>query len=310
MRVYPQADRGATDDAPGERAPVRRRRTKAQMAALRRQIVEVLTHDHPQSVRHVFYRMTDPRLEEPVEKTDKGYTVVQRLCVKLRREGTVPYGWITDATRRGYFAITFSGPAEALERTAALYRRSYWDTAPCHVEVWCESRSIAGVIQHECLQLGVPLYPAGGFASVSFSWDGAQNIADDARGRPVHILYIGDYDPAGVLIDRKIEEEYRRHLPGHSIRFHRLAINPDQIALMGLPTKPPKAGKKVDKRGGFTGGTVEAEAMPAHVMCEILRKAVEAFIDRAALRTLEAAEESERAQLRLLASAVAYEARP
>jgi hypothetical protein len=34
----------------------------------------VLAADHPQSVRHCFYRMTDPRLPEPVEKSDRGTT--------------------------------------------------------------------------------------------------------------------------------------------------------------------------------------------------------------------------------------------
>lgn len=70
----------------------RRRRTRDQVAALDRQIIDVLRADHPQSVRHVFYRMTDPRLAEPVEKSDNGYQQVQARLVKLRREGAVPYG--------------------------------------------------------------------------------------------------------------------------------------------------------------------------------------------------------------------------
>jgi hypothetical protein len=49
------------------------RRTKAQTAQLEAQIFDVLAQDHPQSVRHVFYRMTDPRLPEPVLKTERGY---------------------------------------------------------------------------------------------------------------------------------------------------------------------------------------------------------------------------------------------
>ena len=41
------------------------RRTDAQIAQLDEQIIDVLKEDHPQSVRHIFYRMTDPRLPEP-----------------------------------------------------------------------------------------------------------------------------------------------------------------------------------------------------------------------------------------------------
>ena len=39
--------------------------------ARQRRVYQVLAEDHPQSVRHVFYRMTDPRLSEPVEKSEQ-----------------------------------------------------------------------------------------------------------------------------------------------------------------------------------------------------------------------------------------------
>ena len=48
----------------------RDRRTRDRVAQLDRQIAEVLRVDHPQSVRHAFYRMADPRLLEPVGESD------------------------------------------------------------------------------------------------------------------------------------------------------------------------------------------------------------------------------------------------
>ena len=80
----------------------RRRRTRAQVEQFREQITAVLKNDHPQSVRHVFYHMTDPRLPESVEKTDQGYAQVQHQITRSRGDGELPYGWIADATRRGY----------------------------------------------------------------------------------------------------------------------------------------------------------------------------------------------------------------
>ena len=277
----------------------RERRTKAQIGQLRLQMYEVLAHDHPQSVRHVFYRMTDPRLPEPVEKSERGYVTVQRQLVAMRLSGAIPFGWITDATRSGYFTDTFNDPAEALEQVASLYRRSYWPTAPVYLETWVESRSIAGVVLADCRRYAVPLYPAAGFTSHSLAFGAAENIAAEAQGRPVHVLYIGDYDPAGLLIDRDVEAKLRRHLPGQELHFHRLAITAEQIALMGLPTKP---GKEGDRRGGFTGGTVEAEAMPAGDMRQLLREAIERFVDPRELAVLEVAERSERLWLHQLAS--------
>jgi hypothetical protein len=76
-----------------------------------------------------------------------------------------------------------------------------------------------------------------------------------------------------------------------------------------LPTKAAKAG---DRHGGFTGGTVEAEAMPAGVMRGLLREAIEGFVDPRELAVLEAVEASERDDLRSLASSLrhAQELRP
>ena len=44
--------------------------TKDQLGQLHEQILDVFREDHPQSVRHVFYRMTAPRLPVPVLKTE------------------------------------------------------------------------------------------------------------------------------------------------------------------------------------------------------------------------------------------------
>jgi hypothetical protein len=47
----------------------------------------------------------------------------------------------------------------------------------------------------------VSLSPAGRFASIPFVYEATEEINDEDDGRNVVILYIGDYDPAGVLID-------------------------------------------------------------------------------------------------------------
>ena len=100
----------------------RNRRTAEEVAQLEKQIYAVLEQDHPQSVRHVFYRMTDPRLPVFVEKSDHGYKQIQHRMTEMRRAGTLPYDWITDATRRGYFVDTFNSGAEFIEAYAGLYR--------------------------------------------------------------------------------------------------------------------------------------------------------------------------------------------
>ena len=277
----------------------RRRFTQAELDHLDAQIVEVLREDHPQSVRHCFYRMTDPRLPVPVLKTETGYQRVQRRCLELRRSGAIPYGWISDATRRGYHVNTFDNAGDFIDRVAGLFRSTLWTTAEPHVEVWCESRSIAGVLQTECERLAVSLYPTGGFSSATLCYEAAEHI--DRQGATVAVvLYVGDFDPAGVLIDRSIESELWRHL-ATPLTFHRLAINEEQIALYDLPTKPRKA---TDRRRPDITETVEAEAMPAATLRQIVREAVEAYLPPRALAVAQVAEQNERDGLKLLAQRI------
>ena len=279
---------------------MRQRRTRAQIEQLETQIIDVLRLDHPQSVRHVFYRMTDPRLPEPVAKTDHGYNQVQQRLVIMRREQKIPYGWISDSTRRGYHTNTFANAGDFLERMHGLYRGDLWDDSAVHVEVWTESRSLAGVIQAECRRLAVSLYPCGGFASITLVHEAADDINEMDKDRVV-ILYIGDYDPAGVLIDQAVERELHEHC-NLEIQFRRLAVNPQQIRDYDLPTKPRK---DTDRRRLDIRETVEAEAMPAAVMRGIVVGAVESYLPDGKLGAMKEVEESERLGLSRLADILA-----
>jgi hypothetical protein len=295
---------GAGTASPSYRARTikRTRRTRAQTEQLDRQIVDVLAADHPQSVRHVFYRMTDPRLPEPVEKSDRGYRHVQHRCVELRRARQVPFGWITDATRRGYFTPVYADAADFLRSMQGRYRADLWRDSDTYCEIWVESRSIAGIVQRDCEDLAVSLYPAGGFTSISLAYQAAEYINAEHDARDVVIFYIGDYDPAGVLIDVSIERELRDHLsPDVSLRFKRIGITPGQIAAYDLPSNPRKA---TDRRSRHITEAVEAEAMPARFMRHLLRNHIEALLPPRALEVARAAEESERTLIGGLAAAI------
>ena len=276
----------------------RYRRNSVQLEALDTQIIAVLKEDHPQSVRHVFYRMTDPRLQEPVEKSDRGYRHVQDRCVKLRRSGRIPYGWFADLSRRGYFVSTFSDAGDFVTRMAGHYRADLWQHADCRCEVWAESRSIASVILNDCNELAVSLFPCGGFTSLSFAHGAAEQHNASADTRPLHVLYIGDYDAAGVLIDVSLQRELREHLkPSIELRFERIGINADQITKYDLPTKPRK---ESDKRSQHIAYSVEAESMPAKILRVILRDKIEALLPENALAVAKVAEQSERYALGLM----------
>ena len=157
------------------------------------------------------------------------------------------------------------------------------------------------MIEDDCDELAVSLYPSGGFASLSLRFEAASEInrsLADAPIRRVVVLYVGDFDPAGVMTDQSIECELRAHLSeSFSLDFRRIAINEGQIAAFNLPTKPRKP---TDRRRPDIRETVEAEAMPAGELRRILRAEIECYLPEGALAATKAAEESEREGLRTL----------
>ena len=144
------------------------------------------------------------------------------------------------------------------------------------------------------------LFPCGGFSSLSFIHEAAQQHNASQDTRPLIVLYVGDYDPAGVLIDKSLERELREHLRSDiDMDFQRIAINEEQVEQYDLPTKPRKEG---DKRSQHLKYTVEAEAMPARDLRALLRLHVETLLPENALHVAKVAEQSERRHIAKMAA--------
>ena len=270
-------------------------RTKVEMNALEDAILYVLEQDYPQSVRHIFYRLVDGSLAVYVEKTEAGYRRIMRRCSLMREENRLPWHYIVDLSRHAFHYSGFDGiNDDFIASAAALYRRNYWTTTDFYVEVWAESRSIASVLQGECRRAGVDLYPASGFSSSTFVHDAAEEIVEAEKQNCV-ILYIGDYDPAGALIDLDIESKMRKYLDAMGwqgdLLFDRVAINAEQIADHNLPTKPRKAS---EKRRPDIMYTVEAETLPAGILRGLVRERIERLMPSNVLLILKEAERIER----------------
>jgi hypothetical protein len=121
--------------------PKRFRRTKDAIRTISDAIVELLEADHPQTVRQVFYALT---VRGVIAKHETEYhRTVIRLLVKLREDGTIPFGRIADNTRWQRKPATFTGIADALDNFARAYRRDLWAASPVYVEVWCEKDALA-----------------------------------------------------------------------------------------------------------------------------------------------------------------------
>lgn len=268
------------------------------MAARFDALFEITQEIQPVSVRGVFYQASSVR--QIIEKTERGYGKVQRGLVDLRRGGRLPWHWIADNTRWVRKPRTFHGPADAAEETARFYRKAIWADVGEHVEVWIEKDALAGVIYPVTSEFDVPLMVSRGYASLSFLYEAATDIAAD--GRPAHIYHLGDFDPSGVDAANKIEATLREFAPRADISFARLAVLPEQIYALNLPTRPTK---RSDSRAkGFGDFSVELDAIDPRRLRQLVRDALELHLPAERFEVLKVAEESERRMLEAWAESV------
>lgn len=268
------------------------RATKVEMEHRENVLLELAEVNKPASVRNIYYRAVVAGL---VPKNENGYAKVQRSLATLRRQGRLPYPWITDNTRWMRKPISWDSIDEALSETARLYRRDLWRTAGVRIEVWCESDSIAGVVGDVTSEWDVPLFPTKGFAPLTFTWQAAQN-ANEAEV-PLVIYYVGDHDPAGLEIEKKLRATLTEHLTV-PMEFTRVGVTWDHVEEHDLPGTKPK------KSYGFPLA-VEAEALPPNILRTLLANAIVQHVNRRHLEVVCAAEDSERLILANLARGMA-----
>jgi len=289
MTVYPKVN---------GTSPIKRtRRTRAEIEALDNALSEIVDQFRPVTVRQVFYQAVNRGLV-PKSET-KGYRVVQRRLVALREAGDIPYGNIVDGTRYVHGHRRYHDLDEFTTYAAGLYRKDYWSTSEVNVEVWLEKDALKGVlvptVVNEC---GLGLHVTRGFASITYLQEAAEDIESD--GRPTYVYVLTDFDPSGVSIAEKVEEELKTRAPDSEIVVERLAVDRAQIDLWNLPTRPTKASDTRASKFWRVYGTdsVELDAIPPDELRKLVRDAIDSHMEPWRLRQFRIVEREERETLR------------
>ena len=272
------------------------------MAQLAQQMLDIWAKTR-ETIRYVFYRMTATNLREIVQKTDNGYDQVQSLAVKLRdiwkktngREGLDP-SRVIDSSRSGIYLHNNPSARDRLEHAIADDGPDPWKYSEHYVQVWCETRSVAGVLEEVCRPFALNLFPSGGFPSNTFL-DEAADLINESGKLKVFIPYAGDYDDHGLLIDKGkkgIETKLRERLrPEIKLTFKRIAVTAEQIKKYKLPTKLAKKNNLHKK----VKNTVEVETMRAATLQGLLRREIERLLPKDAMALAEKEAERETRKL-------------
>jgi len=158
------------------------------------------------------------------------------------------------------------------------------------IEIWVEKDSIRNFIGKLAAKYRLSIQVLRGFASLSMF----RKALERARRRRVGlVLYVGDFDPSGLLIEKVAEEEMDHRL---AIRFVRLAITMEQIKRLRPPSRPVnlKDSRAKDYIEKYGSRCWEVEAIRPRTLYRLIQKRLEESVPPEFLAEAEARERASR----------------
>ena len=119
---------------------------------------------------------------------------------------------------------------------------------PEYVEAWVEKDALSATLKSILRNRQVKIVPSKGFSSLAFSYDNIERLKNlQYKGKSVHILYFGDLDPSGEVIDEVIDKKLRQY-GIYDVDFRRVAVTEEQTRQFNLPHNPdPETVRKLKK---------------------------------------------------------------
>lgn len=189
-------------------------------------------------IRMVFYHLTKFGLAN----TTYAYKYLDRLLVKARRDGRLPWGAFAEDKERqpgggDYYYETIE---EAIERgldylwsLPDTYHLPIWWGQDTEVLVMVEKAGERDVFVSLTRNWNVLVAPCRGYGA----WESLKSVVDRVKGREVAVFYFGDFDPSGNDIPRFVEDAFSA-LGLVPKEFTRLGVTKEQIDRFSLPHKP------------------------------------------------------------------------
>jgi hypothetical protein len=248
----------------------------------------------PITGRGVGYKLFIQKLIDSMGRSDMAR--VYRLLLIAREQGIIPWEWIVDETRSLERVSTWDNPEQYARAVARSYRRDFWNQQPHRVQVWSEKGTVRGVLTPVLDHYAVGFNPVHGFNSGTSTHD----VAEDDDGRPLIILYVGDFDPSGMFMSEvDLPARFARY-GGDHITIKRIALTRQQVR--GLPSFPAADKRKDPRYKWFVANHAdrcwELDAMDPNDLRDCVERKIRKLIEPVAWQRCEVVNKAEQDSLR------------
>lgn len=232
------------------------------------------------TLRQLYYQMV---IENLIPNKIKEYRRLANILNDARWAGLVDWDAIEDRVRETVQVSTWSSPKSIMRSAWQSYREDWWERQPDHIEIFCEKDAVSNIIEPICREYRVPFTANRGYPSVSLLRETSVRLAEKAGdGKNIFLIYVGDFDPSGLDMDRDIEERLRMFTEGeYFFNFRRIALIEDQVDQWSLPPNPAK---QTDSRfeafmERYGDESWELDAIRANDLADLIREAIAEHID-------------------------------
>jgi hypothetical protein len=221
---------------------------------------------------------------------------VYRLLKEARERGWLPWEWIVDEGRGEERIATWDDPTDFSDSMADSYRRDFWNYQPNRVVVASEKGTVRGILKPVLNKYAVGCRYLHGFSSATVAYE----LANDYDGRPLFVLYVGDYDPSGLCMSEADLPKRLRNYGGDHVTLRRIALTREQVT--NLPSFPA-SDKSEDTRHKWFVSTYgdqcwELDAMDPNDLRDCVEAAIKELIEPIAWKRCEAVNQAERESLK------------
>lgn len=274
------------------------------------------------TLRQLYYQLVSQNI---VKNEERSYKNLSTLVTNARLAGEMDWDAIEDRGRVAERAAEFEDLEELVDAALRSYRLPRWKYQQNYVELWVEKQALAGVLQPIAREYHITLMVNKGYSSASAMYESAHRYLaneyrkkhptdvddehiDDAETedsdlqRSFHLLYLGDHDPSGEDMVRDVRE--RLQMFGADLTVKKVALTMGQVQQHNPPPNPakvtdPRAEAYIKKFGNHSW---EVDALPPQVLNRLIRRELDALVDRP---KLDEVLEQEKKDKELLKKAVA-----
>ena len=180
-----------------------------------------LPHEHqPITLRGLFYRVVSTGYFPDTDK--KYYAKLGNLMSTLRRERWIPYEWIVDNIRSTIKPSSWSGLDDFVDTVSRSYRKDFWSSLPDYIHIFIEKDAMSGIVAPVTQEYDLSMSPIRGYVSDSY----VHSLGTQWRQieKPIHVFYMGDFDPSGFDLERDLADKLVEH-SGRLINSDNLPFN-------------------------------------------------------------------------------------